>query len=198
MARRSDHSRPELTELAVKAGVELIEKKGLSGFSARAVARKIGYTVGTLYHVFGDMDGFMLHIHGQTLDDLYAFLTKKLERSKKPSLDILAHGYLDFARAHFNRWDALFTFRTTASNEIPPWYAAKLRGLFLLTETALMPHVGNNEQAAQKHARILWSGIHGICVLSVSGKLDIVNADKAEKQIDMLLETYMAGVEKQL
>ena len=49
MGRRSDHSRTELEELIVAAGHRLMEETGFSGFSAREVARRIGYSIGIGY-----------------------------------------------------------------------------------------------------------------------------------------------------
>ena len=56
MARRSDHSREELYELALEKAGEIAEKEGLRGLTARGVAREIGYTIGTLYNIFEDLD----------------------------------------------------------------------------------------------------------------------------------------------
>ena len=56
MARRSDHSREELREMALAATEEIIDQQGLAGLTARKVAAGIGYTVGTLYLVFRNLD----------------------------------------------------------------------------------------------------------------------------------------------
>ena len=53
MGRRSDHSRTELEELIVAAGHRLMEETGFAGFSAREVARRIGYSIGTIYNGMG-------------------------------------------------------------------------------------------------------------------------------------------------
>ena len=52
MARRSDHSREELREMAITAAEQIVVEQGYEGLSARKVAAAIGYTVGTLYLVF--------------------------------------------------------------------------------------------------------------------------------------------------
>jgi len=31
----------------------------------------MGYTVGTLYHLFGDLDNFILHINARTMEEWY-------------------------------------------------------------------------------------------------------------------------------
>ena len=47
MARRSDHSREELYDLALSAAREIAEAEGLRGLTARRIAEKIGYTPGS-------------------------------------------------------------------------------------------------------------------------------------------------------
>ncbi|HEV3447204.1 MAG TPA: helix-turn-helix domain-containing protein, partial [Gemmataceae bacterium] len=69
MARRSDHTREELKDLAIQAAIALIEADGIGQFSARQVAARIGYTVGTLYNVFGSYDELLLNVNARTVDD---------------------------------------------------------------------------------------------------------------------------------
>jgi len=80
MGRRYDHTRKELKEMAIKAGTKLIEDKGLQNCSARKIAKKIGYSVGTLYNVFENYDDLVLHINAVTLDDLQHYFEENLDR----------------------------------------------------------------------------------------------------------------------
>ena len=52
MARRNDNSRDELKEMSIAAGQEIILAEGFASFSARKVAKNIGYTIGTIYNIF--------------------------------------------------------------------------------------------------------------------------------------------------
>ena len=67
MGRRSDHTRGELEALLVSEGRRQLAQTGLARFSAREVAREVGYSIGTLYNVFGSYDGLMLAINARTL-----------------------------------------------------------------------------------------------------------------------------------
>lgn len=195
MARRSDHSKEELKDLAILEGCQLIEKKGFYGFSARQVASNMGYTVGTLYNVFGSLEMFILHIHARTLDEWHEQLVQGLKRCKSDHLHYLARAYINFARKNYNRWTALFEYHTP-DNAVPDWYSEKLNKLFELVENALLSHVQDDSQKARHAAKILWASIHGICVLSLSGKLDKVGSEKAEVLVNSLLEAYLRGLLK--
>ena len=65
MGRRSDHSRPELREMIVAEGHRQISEAGFVRFSAREVAKRIGYSIGTIYNVFGSYDQLILAINGR-------------------------------------------------------------------------------------------------------------------------------------
>ena len=56
MARRTDHSREELEALIVKVSRNIISEQGLSQLSTRKIAAEIGYSPGTIYNVFSDLD----------------------------------------------------------------------------------------------------------------------------------------------
>ncbi len=196
MARRSDHTRTELKDLALKAGAELIENKGFSGFSARAVASKIGYTVGTLYHVFGSLEEFILHINGQTLDLFYQELSKAVESDKAQQIHALAKAHLDFCEINLNRWVALFEFHLPPEMEIPEWYMEKMSALFELVEQALLPYTNKNRRKAKRAAKILWASIHGLCMLAFSGKLDVVKAEPARVLAKDLVNNFLAGLKR--
>ncbi|MEO0642572.1 MAG: helix-turn-helix domain-containing protein, partial [Pseudomonadota bacterium] len=58
MGRRSDHTANELRQLLIECGHKLIAERGFAKFSGREAARRAGYTVGTLYNVFGSLDGY--------------------------------------------------------------------------------------------------------------------------------------------
>ena len=190
MARRSDHTPAELKALAVDKAIEIIDGSGVSGLSARRVTAAMGYTVGTLYHAFGDLDTFLLHVNARILDDWHDDLLAGMKRSRKDPLFYLADSYLAFAQQYRDRWVMLFSDGGGAAHEMPAWYAEKVSRLFFLLENALRPHLQAGDDPAQT-AKLLWASIHGICVLSLTGKLDATGANKPEKLMAMLLDKVL-------
>ncbi len=82
MARRSDHSKEEIKALAIKHAYELVEEKGEAGFKARDIAKRMGYTVGTLYYVFEDMENLRFHVCSNIVDHLYNTALRELPKKK--------------------------------------------------------------------------------------------------------------------
>lgn len=190
MARRSDHTAEELKALAISKAIEIIDTNGMAGLSARRVAAAMGYTVGTLYHAFGDLEHFLLHVNGALLDQWHDDLTAGMKRSKKDPLYYLVDSYLAFARQRRDRWVMLFSDGGDTVRDMPPWYAEKVSRLFYLLESTLRPHLPEGEDPAMT-AKLLWASIHGICVLSLTGKLDITGVNKPEKLVEQLLKKFL-------
>jgi len=192
MARRSDHTREELKNLAIQAGYEILQANGPADFSAREVARRIGYTVGTLYNVFGSYEGLMLHLQGAVLDDWLDALRD--DCGDTPSLHELASFYIYYAAKHYNTWSLLFVRPATQKEQAPEWYVEKFQRLFAVVEKSLLPHVGGDAAEASRHARLLWASLHGICTLSVTGKLDLLGHESADAMAHRLIDTYLKGM----
>jgi AcrR family transcriptional regulator len=106
MARRNDHSREQIQEMAISAAIRILNAEGVDGLSTRKVAAAIGYTAGTLYLVFKNLDELILHINAATLDEMHQLLEARLDSTATPSQVIknMSLSYLHFAKAHYARW----------------------------------------------------------------------------------------------
>lgn len=202
MARRSDHTRIELEEMAIAAGQKIIIAEGFNKFSARKVAKEMGYTVGTLYNVFKDYDDIILHINAATLDDMRDYILdgiKRLESMKDHDqstqiMKKLAELYISFANENYNRWNALFEFNLPQNVPLPVWYSEKIKELSLIIETPLLPLLKGDALEAERTAKMLWAGIHGICQLGLTGKLDMSGVEFVKNLADTLIEHFMRGL----
>jgi AcrR family transcriptional regulator len=196
MARRADHSREELYENAMRAARRIVEAGGYRALTARNVADAIGYSPGTLYNVFENLDDLIVHLNGRTLDALYDRLVhQEAATSPEESLGILLDGYLGFLDDHPKLWNVLFEYSLPEGFELPEWYALKVNKVLGLLEDALSPLFSRQEADAKANAaRILWAGLHGICSLSGSGKLQVVTTQPVRAMAEGLLANYVAGL----
>ncbi len=196
MARRSDHSRDEIREMALAAAESIIDQQGYGTLSARKVASSIGYTVGTLYLVFRNLDDLVLQINGRTLDALYTRLAEALRLSRDHGSGVMAlgQGYLGFAIEQPRRWGAVFEHQLPPEVRTPDWYLTKVLHSFELVEgelSRLSP--GRSKAEIAKAARALWSGVHGVCILGLTGRLGMVGAESLEGLVESLIANYLAG-----
>ena len=196
MARRSDHSREELREMAITAAEQIVVEQGYEGLSARKVAAAIGYTVGTLYLVFENLDDLILHINARTLDRLHARMTKSQANSGDASdyLLLLGEIYIRFANDDPHRWAMVFEHRFSEDRVVPAWYQEKIVRMFAMVEEGLEPLAkGRPREEITQAARALWGGVHGICILALTDNLGIVGVDSVQDLTQSLISNYLKG-----
>ncbi len=196
MGRRGDHSFEELSKMILDAAYDILEKEGYSKLSTRKIAAQIGYTVGTLYNVFQNLDDIFVHLNGRTLDKLIQHLNAAVANdSKESKVKVLAQAYIDFSRQNFNLWSTLFDYRFSENHQVPKWYNEKINSLYGVVEKSIRPLLSVKHQDQTKEIiTVLWSGIHGICILSIKGKLDRTGVESASVLVDHFLNNYMNGV----
>ena len=196
MARRSDHSRDEIREMAIDAAERIVVAEGYAGLSARKVAAAIGYTVGTLYLVFRNLDDLVLQVNARTLDRLHARMIEAGERDAEPAASLLRLGdaYIGFAAADPHRWGMVFEHRGADGARLPDWYREKVTRMFELVEDRLAPLApARDRKEIVRAARAIWGGVHGICILAVSGKLDVAGVDSVQELSETLIRHFLAG-----
>ena len=194
MARRSDHSREQLADMAVAAAAVLAERDGLRGVTARGIAREIGYTVGTLYNVFDNLDDLVRHMNAATMDALYAHVTAEpVDDNPETALRGLARRYLSFVAEHPRVWSAVIEFEPQDGAGAPDWYRHKAQRLVGLGEEAIAGLFGPHEAAARRrNSYVLWSALYGITALAQT--TNVAEGDPPDVLIDALVSTYIAGL----
>lgn len=193
MGRRSDHSPKELRELLVSCGHDLIAERGFAKFSAREAARRAGYTVGTIYNVFGGLDQYLIAINSRTFRRWSDWLEAALvgaPTDQAGRIEALVRAYFGFAEKHRNAWMAIYDHRIDRSIEID---RADEQARELLTgivdrEVANALNLGDDE-AVRRLVRSLIATVHGHCALWLSGSFALLQEeDPAGQAIDRVLE----------
>ncbi len=189
-------TRAEIRAASLMIGAKIISLQGYREFSVRKVAREIGYTVGSLYNVFTDQYDFLLQINANSLEKLYSNINEQL-KIKEPSgidrLRVIAYSYFEFASNNYNLWCLLFDSNVVSMDETPQWYTDIVNKLFVIVEDQIVLANYNIKNVRQSICT-LWSGVHGICSLYLSGKLDSVWPDPPLRLIDDLIGTYTQGL----
>jgi AcrR family transcriptional regulator len=170
MGRRSDHSREELERLILVAGLGLMAEVGMARFSAREVAKRIGYSIGTIHNVFGSYDRLVAAINTRTFGLWAAHLRTRLAVAGEDRIAALVAGYFEFARDNTNLWNAIYDHHLAEDYCLPEEdQAARAE----LTEIVI-GEVGRAlarapDEAVATLARSLVATVHGHCAFAISG-----------------------------
>jgi AcrR family transcriptional regulator len=196
MGRRSTHTPDELRALILDAAQAIIEEHGLSGLSARDIAKRIGYSPGTIYNVFHNLDDVILNIEARVLDLLDARLAAvPSQSSATDKVRQLGAAYVAFTHENRRLWNLLFEHQMPIGFDLPDWYQNKLEQPMGQVERAMAPLFGSDRTTElARSARVLWAGVHGITSLSTADKLSIMSPEAAAYLTDDLICNYLAGL----
>jgi len=188
MARRKDHTRQELIELAVSSGRELVIAEGPEALTARNVAKLMGYTPGTLYNLFDNIDGLATAVNARTLHSFAETIRQIVRENAKPKkrLRRICTAYLDLKATQPHLWTLCFA---TPLKALTDEFHEAVHAVFDPASEALLPLSGSPANA-RRDAKLLWATLHGICLLQDSGKLDVGEPDPADELVKRFLKQF--------
>jgi AcrR family transcriptional regulator len=183
VARRSDHTREQLEELILAEGQRLLAATGYARFSAREVAKRVGYSIGTIYNVFGSLDRLIAELNSRTFLLWAGALEERLAGSGEDRIAALVAGYFNFARSNPNLWMAIYDHRLPEGEALPPHYAeqrAELTGIVEREIARLLPE--EHVHKAAPLARSLVALVHGHCVFALNGTFALLGETDPQGQ----------------
>ena len=196
MGRRSDHNREELEALILDAGREVMAESGYACFSAREVAKRIGYSVGTVMHVFGSVDQLVMAINARTFRLWTQWLEDRLEGAQsRDRILVLVHGYFEFAVAHRNLWSAIYEHRVPGGMEMADALVTeRVRLTDVITREAASVLPDANPTGAAELASSLIATVHGHCAFLLSGTFALMGVEcPADLAVARVMEVLRAN-----
>lgn len=194
--------RDKLRDALIDAAEQTIATEGLRALRARDLAAQVGCAVGAIYNAVADLDELIYAVNARTLAALEQTFTAAGDAGTVPSADSaiaqfvrLALAYTDFAAANRPRWRALFGHQPPAGREVPMSYMADQLRLFSYVEKplqVLMP--GTTRERRTLLARSLFSAVHGIVVLGLEEKLQLIPLPVLREQVIFLVEAMGRGL----
>ncbi len=193
MARRNDHTREELIALTLETVKTFLAEHSYHELSLRKLASMIGYVPSTLVNVFGNYNLLLLHAVAQTVDELAeeAKVATAGQTDPQEALFQLAYCYHDFAQRHPYRWQLVFEHNMNG-DQLPDWQAKRIDSM-----TGMLEHLlkiiapQKSESDVLQASRVLWSGVHGITLLSVDDKFFSDEPVDGKELIHNLISNYL-------
>ncbi len=179
MGRRSDHSRDELEALILAAGHALMAEVGFQRFSAREVAKRVGYSIGTIHNVFGGFDRLVLAINTRTFALWAEHLRARLAEAGTDRIAALVAGYFGFAQAHPHLWMAIYDHRLPRDMAMPASDEETRGGLTEIVREEVAGAVGERGDATAL-TRSMIAVVHGHCHFALTGAFALMGEPDAE------------------
>jgi AcrR family transcriptional regulator len=184
--------------MALDAARSIVKSKGIQGLTTRAVAKRMGYTVGTLYLIFHNLDDLIYAVNAQTVADMRDRMEKEAAEQLDPAdrLRAISLGYLAYALEHPNLWRLAFEHQTPEDEPLPESISGETdRVLELVLEPLgeLLPAVDGDTLSTV--AAAFWSGIHGVCHLTLTDTLKVARVRSDNAVLNCQVNAFLKGVE---
>ncbi len=182
---------PDIRARILAAAREIALAEGPHGISARKIALRVGCSATAIYLHFRSIDDLLHHLRMEGFEVLMRHL-----RDVDPALPaierIVAMGrqYWRFGREHANTYELLFfhRFRRTPRPEV---VQRELYALVLLRDAvkeAIDSGAVRPGLELMATTNVLWSEIHGVTSLAVSGRLLQASAGHDEEVLEAMLK----------
>lgn len=159
----------------VAEGHRLMAESGFAGFSAREVARRVGYSIGTLYNVFASLDHLINAINSRTFELWTDFLRTSIEAGDGDRIRALVEAYFDFARDHPRLWMAIYDHRLPDDMVMPARDMERRRALTSIVFQEVARQLPMRSENEIEHlARSLIATVHGHCTFELNGSFALM------------------------
>jgi AcrR family transcriptional regulator len=173
MKRKGAYHHGNLRQALVDAGLELIEKKGTTALTLRAVAERVGVSSAAPYRHFASREALLAAIAEEGFRLLDVELRGAITAHDDPARALGESGvaYVLYAAAHASRYRLMFGPELVDRSAHPSLEAAAddcsrvlLRAVRALQESAQLPSDDAGDLGLSA-----WSTVHGLASLITSG-----------------------------
>lgn len=204
---RKERDRQEMREAILQSAYHLFVQKGFEDVSIRNVAEAIEYSPATIYLYFKDKNEIIHALHRQA----FSLLNKQFKPLAKVEdpfqrLSDMGRAYIKFAIKNAEMYKLLFIrsepMEHLAACHDQDWDEGD-RAFDALHQTVAQCQQQGYFRGhdPQQFSMMIWSFIHGLCALRISGHLNHVKAEreslrKPDQIMDDTLRTFMTAMEK--
>ena len=178
----------------------LMEEGGAAAVKARTVAAAVGISVGSVYNLFGSIDGLVQAANADVMSEFAEDLRDTLgaiaaDASLRERLTTMAGAYMDFMDKRGPRWIALLEYnRDRTTDEMSTAYEEREAELLTSLAQALGGSDLDTDDATRAAAaRMLWSGMHGIVSLNYLGFENEATRKRTERLVDLYVTLVVRG-----
>lgn len=168
---------------------------GFAHFSARAVAKRIGYSIGSIYNVYGTLDHLLIEINTRTFRHWTHSIGQALAETETDRIATLVEAYFAFARANPMLWTAIYDHRLPPGMAMPEQDAAERARLTGLATEEVAAALGRPVDEAVRNLTVsLIATVHGHCSLAISGSFDLLEEpDPIGRALERVRESLMTN-----
>jgi AcrR family transcriptional regulator len=195
MARPRQYDPEELHARTVLAARDLLEQGGPEALTARALARAVGTTPGTIYGLFENMNAVLHAVNRGAFAELARRIDALPPCPPRDQLLALADLYVSFMLERKVVWRGLFE-GPRRTERLPDWYMALIDGLIDRIAAPIAGLLPPERRATEPRllAEQLLISVHGIVALAAIDRLDLITSQRPEALARTIVDRTLAAI----
>lgn len=189
-------AKDNIQENLIQTGRQIIEEKGIEFLTARKLSEASGYSVGTIYNQFANMDNFILIQNYLTLDALYQRLNEVKADFAYDRLNAYLSVFTEFVMKNQNFWFMVYKFHLNQSKRsFSITYLRRISKMVMLINQAfkdLYPDL--NTIKRRTSVQVLWITLFALSSLLTTNDVKSYSKIDETKICSFLLNTYLTGI----
>ncbi|MBU2135687.1 MAG: TetR/AcrR family transcriptional regulator [Alphaproteobacteria bacterium] len=191
LARRRSYHVGNVRSQLSSAASALLETEGASALSLRAIARRTGVALGTVYYHYADKHALLAGLAAEGFRDLAAALRTATEaRGEGGGSRAAGMAYLSFVRARPALYGLMYEMRDVGRREeVEEAESAAFSEMVRAASEDLRP--GAEPEAVRQVAQAIWACARGIAALALArggaGRLDNETVRDAVQGLEILV-----------
>ena len=185
-----------IQEKLVETGRKIIKEKGIAYLTARNLSEASGYSVGTIYNQFGNMDNFVLVQNYLTLEALLQKMEKIKTNFAYQRLNLLVETFSMFVLENRNFWLMLFNFHLNQGSRVfSKTYLRHISKIVMLIDDAfcqMYPRLKPEKRHVS--TQVLWITLFALSSLLTTDAIKTYSKIEPSKICSFLLNTYLSGL----
>ena len=199
MASKNELNRLEIRDKTLLVAKDFIINNGVKALTARKLAQENGYSVGTLYNLFGSIDEIVVTVAINHLTELCEKITSSLNEIDDAHIKLqhFANYLYNFINENPNLSRLVLADITNYCEELPLEYTTQMNQLFMPVNDVfkiIFPAI--DSVASKKLSEVYQASIMGIMSLSAKNLLESVCLDNPVAISELLFTIYLAGMKK--
>ncbi|MBP5616046.1 MAG: TetR/AcrR family transcriptional regulator [Alphaproteobacteria bacterium] len=189
-------NKDEIQEKLIETGRKMVREQGPSALTARKLSEASGYSVGTIYNQFGNMDNYILVQNYLTLTDLLQCLHETTADFAYDRINAYADTFVRFVMENKNFWFVMFNFHLTQSSRaFSITYLRRVSTILTMFEKEfkeLYPAL----KVEKRHAgvQVLWITLFALSSLLTTDSINAYSKLEPAKITKFLIGTYLTGL----
>lgn len=186
---RASYHHGDLKRVLIEHATDLLDKRGVAGFSLREVTRRAEVAAAAPTHHFGNVAGLLTAVAASGFERLNADFEAVLAQDTAPIEQVIAlcEAYVSHGRQHPGMASVMFRDDLLTA-DAPHLFQTRRRSLHLLVQGVSRALADDApDDRAQEVAKVVWATMHGLVALRME------EGDALRAQVGFAARAVLAG-----